>query len=422
MLKALFIPTCSSPVMYWRIQSFVECAFRTGKAMFQNPLWFKDLRNAFQPWQAKMTNGPEYDPIFIRSFVPMIESGARQADVVIMQYPTEEGALELFDSIKQEFPHIPVLTEIDDNILSVPDFNQAFETYDPNSEVRSRVVRQLKASDGVIVSTPYLKEIYSDFNNNIWVIPNSIDFKRWGSVRMKSRPGIRIGWAGGSGHEGDFEPISGAIHRIAEKFDDVRFCFVNGPAGKGLPDFLLDVPNIEHHRTWVPVLRYPQMLASQGYDIGIAPVRDSAFNRGKSNLKWLENSALGIPTVAARVGHFAETVNDGVDGLLYSSEAEFEQKLTALITDRKLRSKIGLAAKERVRQDFDIVNTLDSYIDAAHEAITAKNYEEPKDDGWASIQVDLPKPKTINESLEEMQRFQMEPTSEVQVSIQEGHA
>lgn len=409
-MKVLFIPTSNSSVMYWRIQSFVECAFRTGKAQFQNPLWFKDLRNSIQPWQEKITNGPNYDPIFIRAFVPAIESGARQADVIIMQYAQEEGALELFDALKHQYPNTPLLTEIDDNVISIPNYNPASITYDPMSDVRERVIRQLKASDGVIVSTPYLKEIYSEFNSHIWVIPNSIDFRKWGRLKKKSSSGIRIGWAGGSGHEGDFEPIADAIRRIAQKHKDVRFCFINGPGLRGIPDFLKDVPRISHRMIWKPVMKYPQMLAEQGFDIGIAPLRDSAFNRGKSNLKWLENSALGIPTVAARVGHMAETVRDGIDGLLYSTPAEFEEKLTALIIDRKLRAKIGYAASVRVKADFDIEDTLDDYVSALDEAIEVKK-SLPVSDGWASAQVDLPKPQVAS-----MGDFQ------AQISIQEAQA
>lgn len=381
--------------MYWRIQSFVEEAYKSGVANFQNPLWYKDLRNAIQPWQEKITNGPKYDPGFIRQFVPYIESGAQQADAIVMQYPQEEGALELFDSLKHNFPHTPILTEIDDNILSVPVYNMAFSTYDPMSEVRARAVRQMKASDGIIASTPHLKEIYSEFNPNIWVIQNSIDFRRWDSLKKKSKAGIRIGWAGGCAHEGDFEPLAPAIHRVAEKYKDARFCFINGPAAKGLPDFLADVPRVEHKAIWKPVMKYPQMLAEQGYTIGIAPIRDSDFNRGKSNLKWLENSAMGIPTVAANVGHMAETVRDGVDGLLYNNAQEFEAKLSSLISDRKLRARIGAAAYARVKADFNLKSTVSDYVDVLQEAIDRKAVEPPKQDGWASAVVDLPVPKQV---------------------------
>jgi glycosyltransferase involved in cell wall biosynthesis len=371
-LNVLLVPTASSAVMWWRIQSWVEAAWRTGLASFQNPLWIKDLHSSHQPWQAKMPNSDAYDPIFTRAFVPMIESGCAKADAIVFQYVHEEGALDLFEAVKIKYPHIPVLTEIDDNLLSVPTYNEAFGAYDPRSHVRRRALEQIKASDGLIVSTPYLKEIYAEYNPNIWVVPNSVDFKLWDKAKRKNKSGIRIGWAGGNGREGDVETVKDAILNICKKHKGVKFVFVNGPAKNGLPDYFKDHPQIEHHARWEPILKYPSLVAGLDFDIGISPLIDSAFNRGKSNLKWLENSALGIPTVASNVGHYAETVRHGVDGMLCEDSAEFESALDLLITDRKRRIAMGRAANARVREDFNTEKNIRVYIQALEEARAIK--------------------------------------------------
>lgn len=376
-LNVLLIPTSSSGVMWWRMQSFVESAWRQGLASFQNPLWVKDHHGSIQPWQLKMPNSPEYDPLFTRAFVPMIESGCAKADAIVMQYVHEEGALDLFEAIKIRFPHVPLLTEIDDNILSVPSYNEAFGPYDPRSHVRRRAIDQIKASDGVIVSTPYLKEIFAEYNANIWVVPNSIDFKLWDKVKRRNRPGVRIGWAGGNGREGDVETIKDAILNVCRKHKDVKFVFVNGPAKQGLPDYFKDHPQIEHHAVWEPILKFPGLIGRLDFDIGISPLIDSAFNRGKSNLKWLENAAMSIPTVCSNVGHYAETVKTGKDGILCDDDREFELALDVLITDRKRRVQMGRAANARVREDFNIDKTTKVYLSALEEAISLKNAPLP---------------------------------------------
>ena len=370
-LKALFLSTCNSGVIYWRIQNFVEAAWRTGLASFQHPLWIKD-RNSMQEWQGKLTDGPKYDPLYLRAFVPMIESGCREADVVVFQYVQEEGALELFDSIKTRFPDLPILTEIDDNLLSVPRYNEANMTYDPRSEVRRRALDQIKASDGVIVSTPGLKTVYSEFNDNIHVIPNCIDFGLWNRAKRKSRPGLRIGWAGGGNHEGDVAAIQNAIKNTLKNHPSVKFVFVNGPGFHGLPDFLRNVPGVEHHAIWAPILKYPQMLASMDFDIIISPLVDSAFNRGKSNLKWLEAAALGIPCIASNVGHYAETLRTGDDCVLADDEKEFELALDVLIRDRKRRKDIGKAAHARAMRDFNVDTVVRKYVDCLQSAANIK--------------------------------------------------
>lgn len=376
-MNVFFIPTASSSVMWWRIQSYVESAWRTGLASFKNELWYKDLGTT-QPWQDKMTDGDRYDALFIRQFVPMIESGCIQADAVVFQYAHQEGALELFDAIKIKFPRLPLLVEIDDNILSIPDYNEAFDAFDPRngpeSSTRRRVLSQLRSADGLIVSTPYLKEIYTEYNPNIYVVPNAINFKQWDKLKGKKRTGIRIGWAGGSGHDGDFEPVADAIKNVLAKHKDAKLVLVNGPAKAGIPDYFKGVEGIEHHATWTPILKYPKMLAELDLDIGIAPLLDSAFNRGKSNLKWLENSALGIPTVAMNVGHMSETIRNGKDGYLCDDANDFELALDVLISDRKRRKAMGLAANARVRRDFNIDDVTAQYVAHLQDATDKKAY------------------------------------------------
>lgn len=375
-LRVLFIPTSSSGIQWWRIQSWVQSAWKQGLASFQNPLWMKE-HDGIQEWQSRLTDTAEksYDPIFVRQFIPMIESGCQQADAVVFQYAHEEGALELFEAIKIKYPHLPILTEIDDNVLSVPTYNEAFQTYDPRSAVRKRAIAQMRQSDGIIVSTPYLKEVFSEFNKNIWVVENSIDFKVWDRIKKGNKPGVRIGWAGGSGHEGDFEPYAEGIKRILAKHKNARLVLLNGPAKTGIPEFFKGVERVEHKAVWVPILKYPKLIMSEDFDIGIAPLVDSAFNRGKSNLKWLENSAMGIPTIASNVGHMAETIHTGRDGILCDDASDFELALHVLISDRKRRIAMGRAANERARKDFDVNKNVHHYISCLKEAISIKHRE-----------------------------------------------
>ena len=288
----------------------------------------------------------------------------------------QEGGLELFDSIKLKFPHLPIFMEIDDNVLSIPPYNQAHEVYSPRSEVRRRCLEQMRKSDGVIVSTPYLKEIYSEFNSNIHVVPNSINFKKWDSLKRKKKPGIRIGWAGGSAHEGDFDEVKDAILGICKKYPNVKFVLVNGPAANGLPEWAKGVKQIEHKMMWTPILKYPQMLADLDIDIGISPLVDSAFNRGKSNLKWLENAALGIPTVAMNVGHFAHTLTHCDTAMLANDSDEFFKHLETLINDRKLRKEIGNSARVHAEINFNIDENIKKYCRILNEGIAKKSGKE----------------------------------------------
>jgi glycosyltransferase involved in cell wall biosynthesis len=142
-------------------------------------------------------------------------------------------------------------------------------------------------------------------------------------------------------------------------------------------------------------------------DIVIAPLRDSSFNRAKSNLKWLEAAALSVPCVASNVGHMAQTVRHGVDGVLANDPAAFGCAIDELITNRQTRSRIGKAANRRVRDDFNIDKTVFAYAKALAEAVQLKK-DNPRlpNDEWASNTVIIPRqtaemgPTSINISVE----------------------
>ena len=85
--------------------------------------------------------------------------------------------------------------------------------------------------------------------------------------------------------------------------------------------------------------KYYKKLQKIDFDIGVAPLIDNEFNRCKSNLRWLEWSALGVPTVASRVVPF-QCIRPNIDGYLAKNEKEWYTNLRALIEIPKLRERI----------------------------------------------------------------------------------
>lgn len=330
--------------------------------MLAECLWFKYEATETASWEVDIV-----DPQFAARIFGELNQKVRLADVVVMQMCHTPAALNLFLSIKEAYPDKPVLAEIDDNMLSTAEYNPAAPFYDPGTAFRAVAVEQFKAADAMIVSTPYLKEVYGELSENIHVVENSLDFKVWDRLKFPKRKGpIRIGWAGGASHSEDLRIIEPVVRSILTKHRDVRFCFVHG-----IPEFLKNIPGVECVSKFSRIDKYPQFLASRSFDIGIAPLVDNAFNRGKSNLRWLEYSGLGIPCVASNVGHFKETVRHGEDGFLADTPQEFESYLELLISDRRLRRKIGGIANARVKKDFNVDRNVFAY-----EAILRKVLEK----------------------------------------------
>ena len=358
-IKALFIPTLCSGVTYWRMFNPVKSSIKTG-AFSGHLLWWHKALNEIHPWQFKLETEELYATILNE-----LEANVRWADIVVMGMIHTDAGLHLVRAIR-EMHGKPVVMETDDNILSTPTYNPANEYYDPSSKLRILALEQMRESDAVITTTPHLKESYSEFNPNIYICPNSLDFNLWGKARRKASKGkIVVGWSGGASHNADLDNILPAVKYFANKYPElVEFKILHGISPE-----LRKYPNVTWVSKFEEILKYPQHIAKQGFDIAVAPLVDNNFNRSKSNLRWLEAAAFGVPCVASNVGHFKDTITHGVDGLLCDTPQDFIANIESLINNRSLRKKIGAQAHITARKKFNIDTTVLTYRDIFNEVL-----------------------------------------------------
>lgn len=358
-IVVLFIPTANSGTAYYRMWTWNLAAFRN-RAFYAKCPFYESRRAETNDWEVNVS-----DPMYYGRIMAELDDAVRKADIIVIQMLHTIGSLNIFYSIKEAFPDKVVLAEIDDDILNTPEHNQASPFYKPGTPHREIALQQFKNSDGMIVSTPYLKELYSEFNKNIYIVENSLDFSLWNRVRNKKRKGqIRIGWIGGGGHDEDLRLVAPAVHNITKKYPDVRFVFVNG-----VPEFLKGLKNVEFEIGYEFINKYHYFFGSFGLDIGLAPLVDNSFTRGKSNLRWLEYSALKIPCVASNVGHYAQTLRDGEDVLFANNPEHFEQQIEVLIKDRSFRNALGHKAHTRAVRDFNVDVNIFNYEKTLRQAI-----------------------------------------------------
>lgn len=110
-------------------------------------------------------------------------------------------------------------------------------------------------------------------------------------------------------------------------------------------------------------------MAKLNIDIGLAPLVTRPFNLGKSNLKWIEYSALQIPGVYSNMGEYKKTIVHNETGLVSNSDLEWEYNIQKLIDNESLRKSIGKQAKQKVLKDFNIVSRIKDWEDVYRSAI-----------------------------------------------------
>jgi glycosyltransferase involved in cell wall biosynthesis len=309
-------------------------------------------------------------------FGEMMEKLLVGIDVISAQLVhTDEGICAL-QGIR-EFFNIPIVLDVDDNVEDVPHYNQGAQAYRPNSGLSLITTDLVKTADAVTVTTEHLKKILSKYNDNIYVLPNSLDFDLWEKkieMPKRSKKQIRIGWMGAQTHEDDFRMVLPAIMDILNKHKNVHFYVVGG-----VPQCVhaLDHKRIHCMSQWYDILHYPSRMRMWQFDIGIAPLRDNAFNRSKSNLRWLEYSAMSVPSVVSRVEPFNRSVVDGKTGLFAYETDEWFEQLNRLVEDAALRQKIGAAANAEVKRHFDIRKNAKMW-DKAYKKVLKKYKAEVK--------------------------------------------
>jgi len=92
----------------------------------------------------------------------------------------------------------------------------------------------------------------------------------------------------------------------------------------------------------------------QQFDIGIMPLPDEPFERGKCGYKLIQYMACGKPVVASPVGANTSIVRDGIEGFLASTDAEWMQLLGILCDDNALRQRMGAAGRVRVEAEYSL--------------------------------------------------------------------
>lgn len=372
-MRVWFGPTQLAGTIYYRMLGFAEKMDTLGliQAAYEHAPW-NQIDERTKDWQQRIRN---------KVVLNQLENILKVAHVSIWQIVLSRDVLAFLRCAKDLANNFwykatgerkAFVTEIDDNIFDIPSGNVASHPYQPNSEAEWVGQKQIQMSDALICSTQFLldkmKVMFPD--KPAYLIPNSLDFDIWdkltfedGGLPPKPEGWLRIGYTGCSNHRKDLELIREPMSAILKEFPNVQFFITPQPEPSGYFTGWPGVPNMGFVAKWVQINEYPKFLKSWDLDIGIAPLQDNDFNRAKSNLRWLEYSALHIPTVASRVYPFRHSIKDGDDGLIANTSQQWYDALRMLIVDAEKRKAIGEAAYRRVKSDFNMETTARRYAE-----------------------------------------------------------
>ena len=233
------------------------------------------------------------------------------------------------------------------------DFDDAI--YLEHSSAANRWARMLKradkiseivtASSQVIVGNQVLGVYARLYNPRVTVIPTPVDTERFqcrSALRKAGR--VVIGWMGSHTTAGYLRAVEHPLVTVARRYPEVEFRVVGAsPVPLGVPRLRSTAWSLEREQDDL-----------EDFDIGLMPMPDTAWARGKCGFKALLYMSVGLPVVASPVGVNRDIVQDGLSGFLATTEQEWIDRLSHLIEDRTLRERMGAAGRAIVEREYSL--------------------------------------------------------------------
>ncbi len=384
-LRIAYIPSESSGVNFYRMWQPAEALRRMGHEVAL--LWYSHKQLTRHPWQQDILSDEWCETLY-----QDIDMACEWADAVIWGSLHTPYTLEIFRTMKQRHGSTAFLTEFDDIVFKIPEGSAAADFYYPGSELNQLAMAQIGMSDALIVSTPGLKDMMP--HPRVYVAENAIDLSLWRG-HFPNRQRLTIGWMGGASHSADLEMVKEPLIEVLAKFPQVRVKVLHGA-----PEFLkhkmwcknLTNPPKDHNKrrrclcckgldgvSWThnfyTIDRYPRWVSRQSFDIGLAPLVDNAFNRAKSNLRWLEYSAMGVPTIASPVSHFVKTIREGETGYFARDAQEWVDRISQLVNEPETRENVGMKARQEVLTRWNPNIQAAKVVTALEDVLNARPYK-----------------------------------------------
>lgn len=325
----------------------------------------------------KIENGEKLDKI----------EASLNADVFMIPRPSET---RIMHSLLESMPsQKPIVIDYDDDMFNIHYLSPHYEDYGTEnvtvnyfgqerilwedgkkgfSLARNRnrlaeVKECCRRASMITVTTPLLAEAFKPYNGNVVALPNCLKMSMWKKLPLRSHePEIRMLWTGGSSHYEDWCLLAEVLPLVMRKHRNLKLVIGGQKFDGTLKNCPLD--QIEF-KEWTDIKAHHLQCAIFDADFCIIPLVDNEFNRRKSAIKWLEMAALQVPCVMSHVSPYSEVYN-GENAMMIenNSQAAWVEGLETMIEDRLLRAKIGQAAYESAKKDFDIEDQYMQWVKA----------------------------------------------------------
>lgn len=336
----------SGPSSRYRVYNFQQCFRENGIRLFIKP-FFPD---SYLGLSSKFRKIPLVLYAYVRriALVFGVLFFKKKYDLVYIEY-------ELLPFFPAFFERLLKLRKI----KYIVDYDDAiFHKYDShrNSLVRlllkNKISRVMQLADTVIVGNQYLAEYAKKQNNKVIIFPTVVLLEKYENSAKKSiykeSENFIIGWIGSKSTSKYILEILPVMQEFATLHNNVQFHFI------GFDKSLLSEKDIMEYRiNIIPWSEESEIGEMMKFDIGIMPLTDDPWSRGKCGFKLIQYMSCGKPVVASPVGENVNIVTQYENGFLATSKNDWMNAFENLLNDKVLYSRIAENNKQKIKRNYN---------------------------------------------------------------------
>jgi len=248
---------------------------------------------------------------------------------------------------------IPMVYDFDDAIWvkDVSEVNKKISFFKDEKKIE----KILPLCKYVTCGNEYLANFALKFNSNVVIIPSTVDTDIYKPIKKNNiNSPVKIGWVGSHTTIKHFELISDVYLELKSKYNNKVEFIVIGDENYKNEKLNLQGKKWENDK---------EVQLFNSFDIGVMPLPNNDWTKGKCGMKGLLYMSVGLPTVMSNVGMNKDIINDGINGFLPTGNKEWIDVLSKLIEDKELRKKIGDKGRETVLEKYSKNIIKKTYLD-----------------------------------------------------------
>ena len=216
---------------------------------------------------------------------------------------------------------------------------------------KSKVGTISRWAEKVNVGNRFLADYVTTQGGSPVIIPTVVDTS---TVHVRKNPApseLIIGWTGSHSTLKFITPLLPVLRSLREKYEFNFHIIAN--SDPGYQDSFIK---------FIPWSKESEINDLEEFHIGVMPLQDNNWSKGKCGFKAIQYLSLATPAVVSPVGVNTEVVRDGIDGFQAETESDWHEMLEKLIVSEQLRTEMGRAGREHIVKDYSVDATREKFL------------------------------------------------------------